>query len=75
MRQLSEKHAPGLFDVLLQCITHDDSRLSQDHQLLQEQRVAALLHILANFRNSEVHYKAFQTATQTFCLEIHQSVL
>ena len=50
MRPFAERHAPGLYDLLLRSITRNDDRVSDKHKDLQEQRVVALLHILSYFR-------------------------
>ena len=50
MKEFSEKHALGLFDVILKSILRDDPRLSADHRTLQEKRTVVLLHTIAYFR-------------------------
>lgn len=50
MKEFSEKHAPGLFDVILKSILRDDPRLSAEHRTLQEKRTVVLLHTIAYFR-------------------------
>ena len=49
MKQFVNKNSPGLFQDLLTCVTGGKS-LSENRRKLQEQRVVALLHILAYFR-------------------------
>ncbi|KAK2547224.1 hypothetical protein P5673_032931, partial [Acropora cervicornis] len=49
MKDVTAKHAPDLFQMLLSAISRDDSRISPDHQKLQQQRIAVLLHTLAYF--------------------------
>ncbi|KAK2547227.1 hypothetical protein P5673_032935, partial [Acropora cervicornis] len=48
-KDFTAKHAPALFQMLLSAISRDDSRISPDHQKLQQQRIAFLLHTLAYF--------------------------
>lgn len=50
MKEFSEKHAPGLFDVILKSILRDDPRLSAEHRTLQAKRTVVLLHTIAYFR-------------------------
>ena len=50
MKEFSEKHAPGLFDVILKSILRDDPRLSAEDRTLQEKRTVVLLHTIAYFR-------------------------
>lgn len=50
MKEFLEKHAPGLFDVILKSILRDDPRLSAEHRTLQEKRTVVLLHTIAYFR-------------------------
>ena len=50
MKEFTAKHAPGLFEMLLSAISRDDSKISPDHQKLQEQRTVVLLHTVAYFR-------------------------
>ena len=50
MMASSEKHAPGLWDIIIKAISRNDSRLSEDHTKMQQQRAVVLLHILAYFR-------------------------
>ena len=49
MKQFVNKNSPGLFQDLLTRVTGGKS-LSENRRKLQEQRVVALLHILAYFR-------------------------
>lgn len=49
MKEFTAKHAPGLFEMLLSAISRDDSKISPDHQKLQEQRIVVPLHTLALF--------------------------
>jgi len=49
MKQFVNKNSPGLFQDLLTCVTGSKT-LSENRRKLQEQRVVALLHILAYFR-------------------------
>lgn len=49
MKQFVNKNSPGLFQDLLTCVT-GSKNLSDNRRKLQEQRVVALLHILAYFR-------------------------
>lgn len=50
MKTFSEKHAPGLWEIIFKAISRNDNRLSEDHANIQRQRVVVLLHILAYFR-------------------------
>ncbi|CAH3108737.1 unnamed protein product [Porites lobata] len=52
MKQFVNKTSPGLFQDLLTCVTGGKS-LSENRRKLQEQRVVALLHILAYFRSQK----------------------
>ncbi|XP_048583972.1 uncharacterized protein LOC125563143 [Nematostella vectensis] len=53
MKAFTQKHSPGLFEMLLSSITREDSRLSDEHQAVQEQRTVVLLHTLAYFRSQK----------------------
>lgn len=50
MRDFAEKHAPGLFDMILKSIKRDDQRLSHDRESLHLQRTVSLRHIFSYFR-------------------------
>ena len=71
MKEFTAKHAPGLFEMLLSAISRDDSRISPDHQKLQEQRIVVLLHTLAYFRQKP-HHLLHQNLNRDF-IQISQS--
>jgi len=50
MRDFTEKHAPGLFKLILCSIAREGNSITKNRQSLQDQRVVALLHIIAYFR-------------------------
>ena len=50
MKKFTEKHAPGLWDIIVGAISRKDNRLSAEHNDIQQQRTVVLLHILAYFR-------------------------
>lgn len=62
MRAFAELNSPGLFDMLLKAITHDDVRLHKPRRKTQEQRTVALLHILAHFRLMKMGYLVHMSA-------------
>ena len=47
MKEVADKSAPGLFNVILQFILQEDPRLSEEHCVLEENRTVVLLHIIA----------------------------
>ena len=47
MKESADKSAPGLFNVILQFILQEDPRLSEEHRVLEGNRTAVLLHIIA----------------------------
>ncbi|XP_068704258.1 uncharacterized protein [Montipora foliosa] len=71
MKEFTAKHAPGLFEMLLSAISRDDSRISPDHQKLQEQRKVVLLQTLAYFRQKP-HHLLHQNLNRDF-IQISQS--
>ncbi|KAK3745427.1 hypothetical protein QZH41_010251 [Actinostola sp. cb2023] len=58
MRDFTEKHAPGLFKLILCSIAREGNSITKNRQSLQDQRVVALLHIIAYFRSQKT--SAFQ---------------
>ncbi|KAK3744785.1 hypothetical protein QZH41_014775 [Actinostola sp. cb2023] len=58
MRDFTEKHAPGLFKLILCSIAQEGNSITKNRQSLQDQRVVALLHIIAYFRPQKT--SAFQ---------------
>ncbi|KAK3735156.1 hypothetical protein QZH41_020256 [Actinostola sp. cb2023] len=58
MRDFTEKHAPGLFKLILCSIAQEGNSITKNRQSLQDQRVVALLHIIAYFRSQKT--SAFQ---------------
>ena len=51
MRKFADKHSPGLFPKLMNCITGKRwESVTSKRRELQEQRVVSILHILAYFR-------------------------
>jgi len=49
MKLFTDVHSPGLFQMMLDCISRNKN-LKDKRKELQEQRVVSLLHIIAYFR-------------------------